>query len=69
MCRAAWAASHTGNTFLSAFYRRMSVRKVPPKAVMSLAHHLVTVGYQMLSRGEVYKELGGDFCGRRNSRR
>ena len=27
MCQAAWAASHTKNNYLSAFYRRMSVRK------------------------------------------
>ena len=27
MCQAAWAASHTKNSYLSAFYRRMSVRK------------------------------------------
>lgn len=66
MCQAAWAASHTKNTFLSAFYRRMSVRKGSPKAVMALAHHLITVVYRMLSRGEVYNELGGDYYDRRN---
>jgi hypothetical protein len=66
MCQAAWAASHTKDTFLSAFYRRMSVRKGSPKAVMALAHHLITVVYQMLSRAEVYIELGGDYYDRRN---
>lgn len=66
MCQAAWAATRTKNTFLSAFYRRMSVRKGSPRAVMALAHHLITVVYQMLSRGEVYKELGGDYYDRRN---
>jgi transposase len=66
MCQAAWAASHTKDTFLSAFYRRMSVRKGSPKAVMALAHHLITVVYQMLSRTEVYIELGGDYYDRRN---
>jgi hypothetical protein len=44
----------------------MSVRKGSPKAVMALAHHLITVVYQMLSRGEVYIELGGDYYDRRN---
>src|SRR5579862_1262512 len=52
MCQAAWAASHTKDTFLSAFYRRMSVRKGSPRAVMALAHHLITVVYQILSRTE-----------------
>jgi hypothetical protein len=29
----------------------MSVRKGSPKAVIALAHHLITVVYQVLSRG------------------
>jgi transposase len=69
MCQAAWAASHTKDTYLSAFYRRLSVRKGSPKAVMALAHHLITVVYQMLSRAEDYIELGGDYYDRRNKPR
>jgi len=69
MCQAAWAASHTKDTYLSAFYRRLSVRKGSPKAVMALAHHLITVVYQMLSRAEGYIELGGDYYDRRNKPR
>jgi transposase len=69
MCQAAWAASHTKDTFLSAFYRRMCVRKGSPKAVMALAHHLITVVYQILNRAEVYIELGGDYYDRRNKPR
>jgi transposase len=66
MCQAAWAAAHTKNTFLSAFYRRMQVRKGPQKAVMSLAHHMILVVYNVLKRGEEYVEMGGDFYDRRN---
>jgi len=66
MCQAAWAASHTKQTFLSAFYRRMCVRKGAPKAVMALAHHLIVVVYQLLSRGEQYVEFGGDYYDQRN---
>ena len=66
MCQAAWAASHTKNTYLSAFYRRMSVRKGAPKAVMALAHHMLLVVYQVLSRGEEYVEFGADYYDRRN---
>ena len=69
LCQAAWAASHTKDTYLSAFYRRLSIRKGSPKAVMALAHHLITVVYQMLSRAEVYIELGGDYYDRRNKPR
>ena len=66
MCQAAWAASHTKNTYLSAFYRRMSVRKGAPKAVMALAHHMLVVIYQVLSRNEEYVEFGGDYYDQRN---
>jgi transposase len=66
MCQTAWAASHTKNTYLSAFYRRMSVRKGAPKAVMALAHHMLVVVYQVLSRSEEYVEFGGDYYDQRN---
>jgi transposase len=66
MCQAAWAASHTKNTYLSAFYRRMSIRKGAPKAVMALAHHMITVVHQVLSRKEEYVEFGGDYYDQRN---
>ena len=66
MCQAAWAASHTKQTYLSAFYRRMCIRKGAPKAVMALAHHMLVVIYQILSRGEEYVEMGHDYYDRRN---
>jgi len=66
MCQAAWAASHTKDTYLSAFYRRMAVRKGSPKAVMALAHHMIVVIYQVLSREEEYVEFGGDYYDQRD---
>ena len=66
LCQAAWAASHTKDTYLSAFYRRMSIRKGAPKAVMALAHHLLVIVYQVLRRGEQYVEFGGDYYDRSN---
>jgi len=69
LCQSAWAASHTKNTYLAAFYRRMCVRKGSPKAIMALAHHLVIVIYQVLSRKENYVELGSDYYDQRNKPR
>jgi transposase len=66
MVQAAWGASHTKNTYLSAFYRRLMVRKGAQKAVMALAHHLITIVYNVLLRGEEYVELGGDYYDQRN---
>ena len=37
MCQAAWAASHTKDTYLSAFYRRMTIRRGAPKAIVAIA--------------------------------
>ena len=66
LCQAAWAASHTKGTYLAAFYRRMCVRKGAPKAVMALAHHIIGIVYQVLSREEEYIEMGGDYYDQRN---
>jgi transposase len=66
MCQAAWAAAHTKNTFLSAFYRRMAIRKGAPKAVIALAHHMIVVVHQLLSRSEEYVEFGSDYYDQRN---
>lgn len=66
MCQAAWAASHTKKTYLAAFYRRMAIRKGAPKAVIALAHHMIVVVHQVLSRKEEYVEMGGDYYDQRN---
>ena len=47
----------------------MSVRRGSPKAVMALAHHMVLVIHQVLSRKEVYIEFGGDYYDKRNKPR
>ncbi|HSQ57016.1 MAG TPA: hypothetical protein VLM40_14855, partial [Gemmata sp.] len=54
------------NTYLSAFYRRMCVRKGAPKAVVALAHHMITVVFHILNRKEKYVELGGNYYDERN---
>jgi transposase len=66
MCQAAWAASHTKGTFLGAYYRRMRIRRGAPKAVMALAHHMILIVHQLLSRKEEYVEFGADYYDRRN---
>jgi hypothetical protein len=50
MVQTAWAATHTNNTYLSAFYRRIQVRKGAPKAAM--AHHIRSGSSDGLTRGE-----------------
>lgn len=69
MCQAAWAASHTKGTYLSAFYGRMAIRKGAPKAVIALAHYMILIVHQVLSRIEEYVEFGGDYYDRREGPR
>jgi transposase len=66
LCQAAWAASHTKNNYLAAFYRRLCVRKGAPKAVMALAHHIMTIVYHILAHQTEYVELGADYYDQRN---
>ena len=42
------------------------MRKGAPKAIMALAHHLITVVYRLLAGGEEYVELGADYFDHRN---
>ena len=69
LCQAAWAASHTKDNYLAAFYRRMCIRKGAPKAVMALAHHMMTVVYHILAHQTEYVELGADYYDQRNKPR
>ncbi len=69
LCQAAWAASHTKNNYLAAFYRRLCLRKGAPKAVMALAHHIMTIVYHILAHQTEYVELGADYYDQRNKPR
>jgi hypothetical protein len=44
----------------------MAIRKGAPKAIMALAHHMMLVVHQVLSRKEEYVEFGGDFYDQKN---
>ena len=69
MCQGAWAASHTKDSYLSAFHKRIAFRRGAQKATMALAHHMMAIVYNVLARGEKYVELGADFYDRQNKPR
>jgi transposase len=62
--QAAWAASHTKATYLSAQYRRLAARRGKKRAIVAVGHTLLTIAYHLLKRKTVYRELGGDFFDR-----
>jgi transposase len=64
LTQAAWAASHTKDTYLSAQYRRLAVRRGKKRALVALGHTLLVIVYHLLKDGTTYQELGGDFLER-----
>ena len=66
LCQAAWAASHTKDTYLSALYRRLAAKRGKNRAIVAVAHSILVVAYCMLSRNQDYQELGGDYFERLN---
>ena len=60
----AWAASRTKDTYLSAQFRRLSVRRGRKRALIALAHTMLVIIYHVLTRRTAYKDLGGDYLDR-----
>jgi transposase len=61
---AAWAASHTKHTYLSAQYRRLASRRGKKRALVAVGHSLLVIFHQMLKHGVPYQDLGTDFFNR-----
>lgn len=70
MCEAAWAASHTRNSYLAAQYRRFKRRfgtKSEGKAIFAVAHTMIVIVWHILANDTItYEELGSDYFERRN---
>jgi len=59
--QAAWAASHTKGTYLSAQYQRLVKRMGKKKALVAVGHSLLVIVYHVLKKKEPYRDLGGDY--------
>ena len=66
LCQAAWAASHTKNTYLSAQFRRLAARKGKKRAIVAVAHSILIILFHMLKNQQPYRDLGVDYFDRRN---
>ena len=67
LCQAAWAASHTKDTYLATRFRRLAARKGKKRAIVAVAHTILVMVYHMLKAKQPYRELGADFLDRRNA--
>ena len=66
LVQAAWAASHTKETYLSAQYQRLVKRMGKKKALVAVGHSILVIIYYVLLRQVRYEEKGGDYFERRN---
>jgi len=60
LVQAAWAASHTKGTYLSAQYQRLAKRIGKKKARVAVGHSMLVIVYHVLSRKTSDHDLGGD---------
>ena len=61
MSEAAWAASHSSNTYFAAQFRRIAARRGKKRANIAVAHSLLVTGYTMLTNHCHYREVGASF--------
>jgi transposase len=66
---AALAAIRVKDGYLAAQYRRLKPRRGHKKALGAVKHTMICAIYHMLSTGETYRDLGGDYYTRRDPER
>ena len=63
---AAKSAARMRNSFLAARFKRVCARRGYGKALVAIEHSMITAIWHMLTTGEYYNDLGGDYYIRRN---
>jgi transposase len=61
LVQAAWAASHTKNSYLASQYRRLVGRRGKKRALIAVGHSMLVILYYLLKEGRQYADLGSDF--------
>jgi len=64
LAEAAWAASHSKNTYLAAQYHRLAARRGRNRALIAVGHTILVVFYHILKNRMEYHDLGADFFDR-----
>ena len=67
LVEAAWVASRTKDTFLSARYYNIARRRGSKRAAVAIGHQILKDIYYILSTSEPYKELGAEAAQNRKS--
>jgi len=66
LIEAARAAARTKGSYYSALYARIARRRGPNKAVVAVAHSMLSTAWHLLSTGAHYQDPGADYFERRN---
>ena len=66
LMEAAHGAVRTKGTYLTAQYRRLAARRGKKRALVGVAHTILTIAYYVLKRQEPYRELGGNYFDERD---
>lgn len=64
LIQVAWAASHKKNSYFQAQYRRLAGRRGKKRAIVAVAHSVLTDTFHILKHGTTYRELGGNYFDR-----
>jgi transposase len=65
LVQAANAAARCKNTYLSAVYRRLATRRGRNRAIIAVAHRILTAIYHMLSKQQPFHDLGALYLDER----
>jgi transposase len=66
LTEAAWAASRCKDGYLRAQYQRLATRRGRKRAIVAVAHSLITAIYFMLLHDIPFHDLGGDYFDQRD---
>lgn len=61
LCQSAWAATNTRGSYMGALYRRIRARRGHQKAIVAVAHHILTAIFHMIRDQQPYQELGSGY--------
>ena len=67
LVEAGQAAGRSKNTYLAAHYHRIRGRRGPARAAVAVGHSILVIAWHLLSTGETYTDLGGDYFDKRNT--
>jgi transposase len=67
LVEAAQAAGRSKNTYLAAQYARIRGHRGPGRAAVAVGHSILVIAWHLLSTGEIYNDLGGDYFDKRHN--